>query len=357
MIAGGGTGGHVYPGVAVARTWLADSSNNEVLFVGPKKGLLAKILEREGLPIKSIKASGFVGVRIGKKILSIFQLISGLFQSLEIIKTFNPHVVLGVGGYASVSPIIAAWLRRKPIVLIEQNAVPGVANRILSPFASKIALGMPLKKNFFRKKKIIDSGLPLRPEFDSRFNRENSFWQGPLKILVFGGSQGATAINDIVVRTLPLLHSLRAELKFVHQTGDRDIDWVSRAYEKENMDSDVKSFLFDIVDKYRWAHFVIARSGAVTIAEITAMGLPALLVPFPESTHSHQEENAKFLSDKGAGILVRQEDFEPEVLFSILSKFVDDRKALQEMSIKAKEFNDSCSRLSVAKICKEVVVY
>ena len=141
MIAGGGTGGHVYPGVAVARTWLADSSNNEVLFVGPKKGLLSKILEREGLPIKSIKASGFVGVRIGKKILSILQLISGLFQSLEIIKTFNPHVVLGVGGYASVSPIIAAWLKRKPIVLIEQNSVPGIANRILSPFASKIALG------------------------------------------------------------------------------------------------------------------------------------------------------------------------------------------------------------------------
>ena len=356
MIAGGGTGGHVYPGVAVARTWLADSSNNEVLFVGPKKGLLSKILEREGLPIKSIKASGFVGVRIGKKILSILQLISGLFQSLEIIKTFNPHVVLGVGGYASVSPIIAAWLRRKPIVLIEQNAVPGVANRILSPFASKIALGMPLKKNFFRKEKIIDSGLPLRAEFDSSFNRASSFWKGPLKILVFGGSQGASAINHTVVRTLPLLHSFRAELKFVHQTGDIDNEWVSRAYEKENMDSDVKSFLFDIGDKYKWAHFVIARAGAVTVAEITAMGLPALLVPFPESTHGHQEENAKFLSDKGAGILVKQEDFEPKVLFPILSKFIKDRDTLRKMSIKTQDLNDSCSRFSVTKLCKEVVV-
>ncbi len=355
MIAGGGTGGHVYPGVAVARTWLADSSNNEVLFVGPKQGLLAKILEREDLPIKSIKASGFIGVRIGKKILSIFQLISGLVQSLKIIENFNPHVVLGVGGYASVSPIIAAWLKRKPIVLIEQNSVPGIANRILSPFASKIALGLPSQKNFFQKKKIVSTGLPLRSDFDSRIKRETSFWKGPLKVLVFGGSQGATAINDVVVRTLPLLHTLRTELKVVHQTGDRDIEWVSRAYEKECIDCDVKSFLFDIVDKYKWAHFVIARSGAVTVAEITSMGLPALLIPFPESTHGHQEENAKFLSEKEAGISVKQENFNPKVLFSILSKFIKNRDALMEMSTKTQDLNDSCSRLSVTKICREVV--
>jgi len=355
MIAGGGTGGHVYPGVAVARTWLADSSDNEVLFVGPKQGLLAKILEREDLPIKSIKASGFIGVRIGKKILSIFQLISGLVQSLKIIENFNPHVVLGVGGYASVSPIIAAWLKRKPIVLIEQNSVPGIANRILSPFASKIALGLPLQRNFFQKKKIVSTGLPLRSDFDSRIKRETSFWKGPLKVLVFGGSQGATAINDVVVRTLPLLHTLRTELKVVHQTGDRDIEWVSRAYEKECIDCDVKSFLFDIVDKYKWAHFVIARSGAVTVAEITSMGLPALLIPFPESTHGHQEENAKFLSEKEAGISVKQENFNPKVLFSILSKFIKNRDALMEMSTKTQDLNDSCSRLSVTKICREVV--
>lgn len=356
MIAGGGTGGHVYPGVAVALTWLEDSTDNQVLFVGPKRGLLAKILEREGLPLKSIKASGFVGVKIGKKILSVFQLISALIESLKIIKTFNPHVVLGVGGYASVSPIIAAWLRRKPIVLIEQNSVPGIANRILSPFASKIALGLPLKKTFFEKKKTINTGLPLRNQFDSRIQRESSFWEGPLKVLVFGGSQGATAINDVVVRTLPKLNSFRGQIKFVHQTGENDVDWVRSAYEKERMDSDVRSFLFDIVDKYRWAHFVIARSGAVTVAEITAMGLPALLIPFPDATHAHQEENAKFLSEGGAAISVKQEDFDPKVLLSIISEFIQDRDALKQMSSKIQDLFVSCSRVSVAEICRESII-
>ena len=148
---------------------------------------------------------------------------------------------------------------------------------------------------------------------------------------------------------------MRTELKVVHQTGDRDIEWVSRAYEKECIDCDVKNFLFDIVDKYKWAHFVIARSGAVTVAEITSMGLPALLIPFPESTHGHQEENAKFLSEKEAGISVKQENFEPKVLFSILSKFIKNRNALMEMTTKTQDLNHSCSRLSVTKICREVV--
>ncbi|MED5580301.1 MAG: undecaprenyldiphospho-muramoylpentapeptide beta-N-acetylglucosaminyltransferase [Nitrospinota bacterium] len=353
MIAGGGTGGHVYPGVAVARTWLDDSEENQVLFVGPKRGLLSKILERERLPLKSIKASGFVGVKIGKKILSIFQLIRAFFESLEIIKDFDPHVVLGVGGYASVSPILAAWLKRKPIVLIEQNSVPGIANRILSPFASKIALGLPLQKDFFSKSKTVNTGLPLRTEFDSRGERERSFWNGPLKILVFGGSQGATAINDVVVRTLPLLHAFCGQLQFVHQTGEGDVDWVRSAYEKEQLDGDVRSFLFDIVDKYRWAHFVIARSGAVTVAEITAMALPALLIPFPGATHSHQEANAKFLSNEGAAIALKQEELEPQVLFSIISKLILDRNILYEMSSKTQDLFITCSRISVAQICRD----
>ncbi|MBT3350759.1 MAG: undecaprenyldiphospho-muramoylpentapeptide beta-N-acetylglucosaminyltransferase, partial [Nitrospinaceae bacterium] len=308
LIAGGGTGGHLYPGIAVAKAWLQSGPEHSVLFVGTERGIEARVLPKEGLPLETISAAGLFGKSFLQKIKGAVLLIRGIFQSMGIVGRFNPNVVLGVGGYASAPAVVASWLRRRPIVLMEQNAMPGAANRLLSRLADRVAVCLPGAANYFSPEKVVETGLPLRDEIEQGAERVEASWEGPLRVLVFGGSQGAQAINTAVAEALDLLGEQASNFEFVHQTGEDDLERMRGAYERAGVEGEVLPFLYDMAERYRWAHMAVARSGAMTVGEVAAMGLPALLIPLPTATHGHQEMNARQLAEAGAARMILQSD-------------------------------------------------
>jgi len=353
LIAGGGTGGHLYPGIAVARAWLADDAEGEVLFVGSARGLEARVLPREGLPFAPISAAGVLRRSIAQQAGAVCMMGRGLFQAVGILRRFRPHVVLGVGGYSSVPTVAAAGLGRRPIVLIEQNVVPGLANRFLSRFASRVAVGLPVRDAGFAPGKIVETGLPLRREFSEDFARGEDSWGGPLKVLVFGGSQGARAINEAVMEALPLLGGAVERMRFVHQTGEADLARVRDAYERAGARVEAAPYLHDMAARYRWAQVCLSRAGAVSAAEICASSLPAVLIPLPGATHGHQEANARYLADRQAARMVLQKDLSARLLADVWLEYEAEREKLVRMSKRAKALARANASEAVAALCRE----
>ena len=354
LIAGGGTGGHLYPGIAVARAWLRSGPDYRVLIVGTERGNEARVLPREGLPLETIAAAGVLGKSIFQKVGAAFMLVKGIIQSLGIDGRFQPHIVLGVGGYASAAAVMASWMKRRPIVLMEQNAVPGVTNRILSRLAKRVIVGLPGATKYFPAEKVVETGLPLREDVSQSAPRPESFWEGPLRVLIFGGSQGAHAINSAVAGALHHLGDAARNIRFVHQTGEADLERVRKAYEETGAKGEVAPFLYDMGERYRWAHVAVARAGAMTVAELSAMGLPALLVPLPISAHGHQEANARFLAERGAARMVLQKDLTGEKLAGFLKEVEAGREELAGMARRALGLAGSDASGQVADICREV---
>ena len=353
LIAGGGTGGHLYPGIAVARVWLADGEANEVLFVGTERGVEARVLSRENLPFQAISPAGVLGRSVGQRAGAMLKVSYGFCQAMGIIRRFRPHVVLGVGGYSSVPSVAAAGLWRKPVVLIEQNVVPGLANRMLSRFASKVAVGLPVRDAGFARGKIVETGLPLRGEFSESFERGEDSWNGPLKVLVFGGSQGARAINEAVMEALPLMGDALERMRFVHQTGEADFTRVQAAYQEVGAQAHVAPYLYDMAERYRWAQVCFSRAGAMSVAELSAMSLPAVLIPFPSATHGHQEANARYLAEREAARVILQEDLSGRVLADIWLEYEAERGKLVSMSERTKSLARANAAEAVAALCRE----
>lgn len=353
LIAGGGTGGHLYPGIAVARAWMGAEPGNEVLFVGTARGIEARVLPREGLPLETISAAGIFRRSPGQKARALFLMVRGLFQSLGLIGRFRPHVVLGVGGYASAPVVAAAWARRRPVVLMEQNAIPGVANRLLARLARRVAVGLPVEPGYFPPAKVVETGLPLRAEFGAPPERPEASWEGPLRVLIFGGSQGAQAINTALVDALPLLGEAVKGMCFVHQTGEGDLERVRAAYRAAGAEAEAEAFFYDMAGRYRWAHLAVARAGAVTVTELPAMALPAVLVPLPTATHGHQEANARYLAGAGAARMVLQSELSGAALAAILREYAADRAALAGMSQKARALARAGAAEAVTALCRE----
>ncbi|MBI1724059.1 MAG: undecaprenyldiphospho-muramoylpentapeptide beta-N-acetylglucosaminyltransferase [Candidatus Tectomicrobia bacterium] len=353
LIAGGGTGGHLYPGIAVARAWLRGGPDHRVLFVGTARGIESRVLPREDLPLETISAAGIVGRSAGQKGWAAILMVRGLVQSLGIIGRFRPHVVLGVGGYVSAPAVSAAWLRRCPIVLMEQNAVPGVTNRLLARLAFRVAISIPGAVPYFPPGKAVQTGLPLRGGFAGEPQRPASFWEGPLRVLVFGGSQGAHALNEALVEALPLLGESVGAMRFVHQTGEADLERVRAAYAGAGAEAEAAAFFYDMADRFQWAHLALARAGAATVAELTSMGLPAVLVPLPSATHGHQEANARFLAEGGAARMVLQRELSGARLAALLREFEADRRLLAEMSRRSRELARPDASETVAALCRE----
>jgi UDP-N-acetylglucosamine--N-acetylmuramyl-(pentapeptide) pyrophosphoryl-undecaprenol N-acetylglucosamine transferase len=356
LIAGGGTGGHLYPGIAVARAWQRCGPEYRVLFVGTKRGIEARVLPKEDLPLETISAAGLLGRSFAQKLLAAAQLTWGIFQSLGIVGRFNPNIVLGVGGYASAPAVVASWLKRRPIVLLEQNAMPGAANRLLSRMAKRVAVCLPGAAKYFAREKVVEMGLPLREEMKAAGPRPDSFWKGPLRVLVFGGSQGAHAINESVAEALAHLGAAGENFEFVHQTGERDLERMRQAYESAGAKGEAEAFLYDMAERYRWAHLAVARAGAMTVGELTAMGLPALLIPLPVSAHGHQEANARYMADRGAARMVLQRDLTGKSLAELLLEMNGDRTLLAEMSRKALEAARKNATDEMTALCRETAL-
>ncbi len=333
IVAGGGTGGHIFPGIAVAKKFMSLNKENKVLYVGSKSGMEAEIVPKHDIDIELLPLGGIVGKNIFVKIINLIKVLKAVFSSINIIEAFKPDVVLGVGGYASYPTILAARLKGVPAAILEQNTVAGLANRILGLFAGKIYLAFKFTEVYFKKSKVIVTGNPLREEI----LKIGLFKRNPdskTSIFIFGGSQGASKINEAVIDALGLLKDRLSKLRFYHQTGNRDFEKVQKAYEKHECDADVFIFTDDMASYFEKSDLLISRSGS-GICEIMAVGLPSILVPYPNSAYDHQEINAKIMEEAGAAVKILNKDFTAETLAKKLCELLDKPEDLKNMGQKA----------------------
>ena len=334
IIAGGGTGGHVYPGIAVAKEILRRIPPAEVVFVGTEKGLESKVIPQEGFRLEKITSSGIKGIRGLRRLESLLKIPLGLWQSYQIISQFKPRLVIGVGGYSSGPPVLVAALLRIPILLQEQNATPGLTNRLLAHFAGRVAIAFPESRNFFGNKAVL-TGNPVRHEF---CQAKNNTSDDRLVVVFVGGSQGARAINQAAIQSLRFLEPHFARLLFIHQTGESDYDEVSMAYAKVALAHDVRPFFYDMPIQYVRADLLVSRAGATTLAEITLAGKASILIPFPYATDNHQQKNAESLANAGAAEMILQKDLSGELLANRIQFYLDQRDALEQMAEKSLRF-------------------
>jgi UDP-N-acetylglucosamine--N-acetylmuramyl-(pentapeptide) pyrophosphoryl-undecaprenol N-acetylglucosamine transferase len=311
VIAGGGTGGHLYPGIAVARELLARRSGAQISFAGTARGLEARVIPREGFPLDLLRSGGLKGKSIADRARGAMLLPASLFDAWRIVSRRQPHLVIGVGGYSSGPVVLVAALRGVPTMLLEQNAVPGLTNRLLAPVVRAAAVTFDTTVPFFGSKAFV-SGNPVRPEFFSAIEpapeADADERSRRIRVLAFGGSQGAHAINLAMVAAAPQLAASRADLHVTHQTGERDVEMVRAAYRDARLQADVEPFLFDMGRRVRDADVIVCRSGATTLAEIAASGKAAILIPLPTATDDHQRRNAEALAQVGAAVLLVQSE-------------------------------------------------
>src|SRR5437867_162543 len=332
IIAGGGTGGHLFPGIAVAREIQRRHARSEILFVGAEQGIESRIVPKEGFPLKTLPIGGIKGVGLQRKIRNLAGMLDGLFRARGILRDFKPDVVIGVGGYASFPTLMAAIFGGYPRVIMEQNAIPGLANRALSRWVDFAAVSDPQTQSYFRGRAVV-TGNPVRPEFKSIPPKDHRV---PYPILIFGGSQGAQSVNRAVMEGFKYLMDWKDRLRFVHQTGERQLDEVKRAYAEAGFEADVRVFFNDFHQQYAAADLIVARSGATTVAEIKAAGRAAVLIPFPFATDDHQTKNARAMVDEGAAVLIPNADLTGERLAGTVRDLVGNPARLKEIESNAR---------------------
>ena len=330
VIAGGGTGGHLYPGIAVAREIQRRVPAATVSFAGTSRGLESRIVPREGFELDLIRAAGIKGKSIGARLRGAFLIPAGLFDAWRLLGKRRPDVVIGVGGYSSGPVVLAAAMRRIPTMVLEQNAVPGLTNRMLAPFVRAAAVTYAQTLSFFGRRGFV-TGNPVRAEFfqTSNFELRTSKFR---RVLILGGSQGAHAINMAMVAAAPWLVRGLPGLEVVHQTGERDLATVREEYQRAGIPARAESFFDAVAGEMTAADLVICRSGASTLAELAAAGRPAVLIPFPAATDDHQRKNAKVLADAGAAVLIDEKDLSPESLGEAAGTILAERARRQAMS-------------------------
>lgn len=306
VIAGGGTGGHLFPGVAIAEEFI-ESHQAEILFVGVDGDLEKKILIGGGFRFAAISAGGVIGTSPHKKLVALWKQLRGITASLKILREFSPAIVLGMGGYASVPCIIAAKLLAIPTAVAEQNSIPGVANRLLGRVVKKVFISMAMSQKYFPPNKVLLTGNPIRKGFLTKITSLKE--KRHALVLVCGGSQGARAINEAMMAGAQYLK--QSEVEIIHQCGQSgDIAALQGAYAKAQIKAQVVPFIDDMPGALCKADLVISRAGATTIAELLVAGKPAILVPFPFAASDHQRHNAMNLADCGAAMVVEERELQ-----------------------------------------------
>jgi UDP-N-acetylglucosamine--N-acetylmuramyl-(pentapeptide) pyrophosphoryl-undecaprenol N-acetylglucosamine transferase len=354
IIAGGGTGGHLFPGVAIAEEFLRRDGSHQILFVGTDRGLEKKILGNLGFSLRTIDVEGVKGRGLVRKLKALLKIPRSLLQAAQIIRRFQPAIVIGVGGYASGPAVLAAYLRGIKTAIAEQNAIPGLTNRILGRFAARIFVSFAETSKWFAGQKTIVTGNPIRANFTSALI-ETEHKRDDFRVLVFGGSQGAHAINEAVLGSLEYLRPLRDKLRFTHQTGADDRDAVARGYERFNMDAKVETFIMEMAAAYRSADLLICRAGATSIAEITAMGKAAILIPFPYAINDHQTKNAEVLVREGAAQMIPQQALSGKHLAEVISELYIHREALKKMERSSARLGNARAAADVVDACLALV--
>lgn len=348
LIAAGGTGGHVYPALAVAE--YLRQQNIEVAWVGTQRGLEARVVPAAQIPLHIISVSGLRGKGAVSWILAPFKVVLAMWQALQVCRRVQPDVVLGMGGFVSGPCGIAAWLLGKPLYLHEQNAIPGMTNRILSRFARVVMQAFPSN---FAHRKTIHTGNPVRSTISAVADPEQRFaqHQGVLRVLVVGGSLGAQALNECVPAALAKLQSdIRPQVW--HQTGKNKLSITQAIYAQHQVEAKVTEYIEDMAEAYNWADLVICRAGAMTISELANAGVAAILVPYPYAVDDHQTANARYLADHNAAILLAQDQMTPDTLSQLLLELINaGRNKLNAMARLARELAKPDATKQVAEIC------
>jgi UDP-N-acetylglucosamine--N-acetylmuramyl-(pentapeptide) pyrophosphoryl-undecaprenol N-acetylglucosamine transferase len=334
LIAGGGTGGHLYPGIAVARELLKRMPHAEVTFVGTAQGIEARVIPREGLTLDVIRSAGLKGKSMATVARGLSLLPLSALDAWNVISRRQPSAVIGLGGYSSAPVVMLAALRGIPTLVMEQNAIPGFANRRLASVIDAAAVTYDESLRYFGDRAFV-SGNPVRPEFFEEAHEQPISPRGAARVLVFGGSQGAHAINMALVEAAPRL-AAAGGLAITHQTGERDLEAVREGYARAGLPARVEPFLFDMDRQMKAADLVICRAGATTLAELAAAGRASILIPLPTATDDHQRKNAQAFVRHGAAVMVEQRELSDERLAAELLALANDASRRAQLARAAK---------------------
>jgi len=311
-ITGGGTGGHLFPAIAIAQEFQRRGSTQAIQFIGSASGIEAQVLPRAGYLLQTVDIKGFAGKRLLKKIESLASILPSVLRARRLLRAFKSDIVIGVGGYISFPAVMAGRMLGLPVVLHEQNSVPGLCNRLLGFWSQRIFVTYAESMRFFAARKTIHSGLPLRvlPIVDKgdKGGRDIS------TVCVMGGSQGAREINDAMIEALPLLKHSGKQLRFIHQTGKQDVERVAAAYRQHGLEADIAPFFEDMLQRFVDSDVVVARAGAGTLAELAVCGRASILIPYPYAAGDHQKKNALTFSRQGAAFLLESRDLNAAAL-------------------------------------------
>jgi UDP-N-acetylglucosamine--N-acetylmuramyl-(pentapeptide) pyrophosphoryl-undecaprenol N-acetylglucosamine transferase len=346
----GGTGGHVYPALAVARA--LQEQSREVVWLGTHRGLESRVVPEAGIPIEWISVAGLRRKGLLTLLAAPIRLTLALLQSVSVMLRHRPAAVLGMGGFVSGPGGLAAWLTRRPLVIHEQNAVAGLTNRLLARLARVVLQAFP--GSFSPQVAAVTVGNPVRGEIAALAHPETRFADrdGPLRLLVLGGSQGALALNRVVPAALARLPQ-QVRPTVLHQTGERTLDAAREAYAECGITAELKPFIEDMADAYGWADLVVCRAGALTVAELSAAGLPAIFVPYPAAVDDHQTSNAQSLVEAGAATLLREDALSDETLASLLKSWLTGRAALLERARRARALAQPEALRAITAACLE----
>lgn len=378
IIAGGGTGGHLFPGIAVAEEFLSRHPDNRVLFVGTERGIEARAVPAAGYPLELISAAGLRGKGTLSQIKGSAMMVYGYAQSRKILKRFRPDFVLGVGGYASLPMVLAARGMGIPRFIHEQNAIPGLTNRLLARFANRVFITLDESARYFPAVTTLLTGNPLRRQILDMVEKQNPPSIPPLskggseqgeqggflkggceakraggfRLFVFGGSQGAHAINAAMIGALPLLRESRVRLTITHQTGEREHADVAAAYRTAGVEALVTPFISDMAAEYAKADLIICRAGATTIAEVTACGKACLFIPFPHAVDDHQRRNAEALLKKDACFMMLERELSGESLARTVVTLAEDPDLVRRTG----DLAHSLAKLDAARIIVDQMI-
>jgi UDP-N-acetylglucosamine--N-acetylmuramyl-(pentapeptide) pyrophosphoryl-undecaprenol N-acetylglucosamine transferase len=358
IIAGGGTGGHLFPAIAIAQEFIAKNSENKVIFVSTGNPFELSVLDKAGFTLEKITAEGIKGRGLLRQLRSIWKIPMGIFESIRIIKNFRPDLVMGVGSYAAGPVAIGAWFMRKKLILHEQNILPGITNRILSRFADRIYVSFKNTKANFNPGKVVYTGNPLRKEFmqkaKEKKNTTASAQKHPFTVLILGGSQGAHSINEAVINALEHFRG-KHNFYFIHQTGKQDEAAVKKAYKDQGISCMVKSFFHDMPQQYQRANLIICRAGATTVAELAAVGKGVIFIPFPFAADNHQVLNARTFTKTGAAEMILQKHLTGRIIAQRIEYYALNKEALEVMAAKAKSLGKPDAAKIIVEDCYKLI--
>jgi UDP-N-acetylglucosamine--N-acetylmuramyl-(pentapeptide) pyrophosphoryl-undecaprenol N-acetylglucosamine transferase len=344
IVAGGGTGGHLFPGLAVIDA-LARRRPAEFVFVGSRAGIESRVVPKLGHRLHLLPVRALRGQKVASLVASALQVPASVATAWRILGEVDAELVIGVGGYASAPAALAAWARRIPTVLLEQNAVPGMTNRLLGRIADRVCVSFAESARYFPPDRTVETGNPVRLAAPQPRTSED------FSVLVFGGSAGARRLNEVGVEAFAQLAAAGRTVRIVHQTGQAEAETVAARYRAHGLDADVRPFIDDMPSAYAAADLVVCRAGASTLAELTALGKPAILVPYPYAADDHQRRNAEALVARGAAVMILDQQVTGEKLAAEIARLRDDSATLRLMAQAARALGRPDAAERVVDVC------